>query len=75
MRNSSKTFIEGRRVAVYSNTSSTVPEIELSYSLQDKNLKLKCLELAVLFKEKESDASADNVCKIADEFYSYITEN
>lgn len=73
MGKSSKTFIEGRNVSVYS--SSSVPEVELNYSLRDRNLKLKCLELAVLFKENKPDTKVKDVCKTADEFYSYLIEN
>lgn len=71
MEKSSKTFIEGKHVSVYSN--STAPGIELSYLKQDRALRMQCLELAVQLKGNKGEASVESVCKAADQFYDYLT--
>ena len=71
MQKSNKTFIEGKHVSVYSSSAS--PGVELSYLKHDRNLKMRCLELAVQLKGNSGDTLVDSVCKVADQFYDYLT--
>tara|TARA_B100000579_G_C22232729_1_gene576841 strand:+ start:212 stop:433 length:222 start_codon:yes stop_codon:yes gene_type:complete len=73
MGKSNKTFVEGKSVAVYSSTTAA-PNIEMKYLNQDRDLRMRCLELAVQLKDSSFDASVESICNIADQFYEHLSK-